>query len=582
MDARAVAHVLEDVATLLDLHGRPNAAAFRAGARAVAALQGADLRRLATAHEGEGLSRIPGLDDAPRAVVADLLATGDSELRDRLREETPEGLFEMLRLPGLGPARIRQLHDGLGIESVQELEEAARDGRLATLPRFGDAMAARILRGIAQWRETGTPVLLPHAMADAARLAAWVREHPAVTRVEIAGAVRRAAETVAEFDVVLACQAPVVGVLASFTHGARVREAIGAGGKAVTLRLDDGVVVRLHGAAEAEFPLAWWRATGNDEHVAQVRRRLADRGLRLSGDTLRDADGRLLPVADEAALYAAAGMAYVPPERREARGEVDDAARGPLGRPLEVADLRGALHCHSGYSDGASQIAALADAAAARGWAYVGISDHSQSNPHAGGMDRDAIRRQHDEIDAINASRTDVRVLKGVEADILPCGRLDFDEATLDAFDYVIGSVHTRFGMNEAQMTERMLKALDAPHLTILGHPTGRLLLTREPYAVNLDAVLEKAGAVGVAVELNADPHRMDLDWRWLPTARRHGVAIEIAPDAHAVASLDHVALGVLMGRKGGLGRDDVLNARDTDGVMHFARARRQRALTSA
>jgi DNA polymerase (family 10) len=393
--------------------------------------------------------------------------------------------------------------------------------------------------------------------------------------VEVAGAVRRAAETVAEFDLVLACREPAAGVLASFVHSAQVREAIGAGSRLVTLRLDDGRVVRVHGATASEFAVAWWRATGSDDHVAQVRRRLAERGRKLVGDVLRDADGRPLPVPDEAALYAAAGMAFVIPERREGRGEVDEAAAGPLARAVEVDDLRGALHCHSGYSDGTSQIAALADAAADRGWRYVGVSDHSQSNPHAGGMDRDAIRRQHDEIDAINASRRDVRVLKGVEADILPCGRLDFDEATLERFDYVIGSVHTRFGMNEAQMTERILKALDAPHLTILGHPTGRLLLTREPYAVNLEAVLEKAGAVGVAVELNADPHRMDLDWRWLPTAQRHGALIEIAPDAHAVSSLDHVALGVRMARKGGLTREHVLNARAADDVLAFARARR-------
>lgn len=575
MDPRAVAHVLDEVATLLELHGRDDAAEFRGGARAIAGLQGADLPTLAA---GGGLTRVRGLTDGPREVVLDLLATGDSELRDRLREETPEGLFEMLRLPGLGPARIRQLHDGLGIESVQELEEAARNGRLATLPRFGDRMAEKVLRGIAQWRETGTPVLLPHAMADAARLLDWVRGHAGVARVEVAGALRRAAETIAEFDLVLGCRDAPAGVLASFTHGARVREAIGAGSRLVTLRLDDGLVVRLHGTTEADFAVAWWRATGNDEHVADVRRRLAARGRKLVGDTLRDADGRPCAVPDEAALYAEAGLAFVPPELREARGECERAAAGPLAPVLEVHDLRGALHCHSGYSDGGSQIAQLADAAAARGWRYVGISDHSQSNPHAGGMDRDAIRRQHDEIDAINASRSDVRVLKGVEADILPCGRLDFDEATLDTFDYVIGSVHTRFGMNEAQMTERILKAMDAPHLTILGHPTGRLLLTREPYAVDLDAVLEKAGAVGVAVELNADPHRMDLDWRWLATARRHGVQIEIAPDAHAVSSLEHVGLGVLMGRKGGLRPTDVLNARDADGVLAFARARRSLA----
>ena len=239
-----------------------------------------------------------------------------------------------------------------------------------------------------------------------------------------------------------------------------------------------------------------------------------------------------------------------------------------------LGDIRGALHCHSQYSDGGATIAELAAAARARGWSYLGISDHSQSAFYSGGLTVDSLQRQHDEIDAVNATYADFRVLKGVEADILPCGRVDYPVAVLERFDYVIASVHSRFGMNVTQMTDRVLKALEDPHLTILGHPTGRLLLTREPYAIDLDAVLERAGALGVAVELNADPHRLDLDWRHGRTAHRHGARIEIGPDAHSVDGLANMALGVAMARKGWLAADDVINTRSADDVIAVARRR--------
>jgi DNA polymerase (family 10) len=217
----------------------------------------------------------------------------------------------------------------------------------------------------------------------------------------------------------------------------------------------------------------------------------------------------------------------------------------------------------------------LADAARARGWSYVGVTDHSQSALNAGGLDSDRVRRQHDEIDAVNAAHRDVRVLKGVEADILPCGRVDYPADVLDSFDFVIASVHTRMGMNETQMTERVLKALDDPHVTILGHPTGRLLLTREGFPIDLDAVLLAAAVRGVAVELNADPHRLDLDWRFVRQARAKGVRVSIGPDAHTLEGLDHTALGVGMARKGWLEPSDVLNAGSADDVLAFAARRR-------
>ncbi len=241
-----------------------------------------------------------------------------------------------------------------------------------------------------------------------------------------------------------------------------------------------------------------------------------------------------------------------------------------------MRDIRGVLHCHSQYSDGQATIAEMAAAAKARGWSYLGISDHSESAFYAGGLSRDSLAAQHEEIDRVNETFDDFRVLKGIEADILADGRVDYDEALLERFDYVIASVHSRFGMDERAMTDRVLRALDCPHVTILGHPTGRLLLTREPYAIDMDAVLDKAAARGVAVELNADPHRLDIDWTLCRRAKELGVAVEIGPDAHSTHSLDNVEIGIGIARKGWLEPADVLNAGDVEAVL--ARARRHRA----
>jgi DNA polymerase (family 10) len=287
-------------------------------------------------------------------------------------------------------------------------------------------------------------------------------------------------------------------------------------------------------------------------------------------------------VPDEAALYELAGLAFVAPELREGLGEVDAAARDALPTLVVPDDIRGVLHCHSQYSDGGATIAEMADAARARGWQYLGISDHSQSAFYAGGLTPDAVLRQHDEIDALNATYRangdGFRLLKGIEADILPDGHVDYDASLLGRFDYVIASVHSRFGMTEAQMTERVCRALEDPHVTILGHPTGRLLLTREPYAIDMHAVIEQAAETGTAIELNADPHRLDLDWRLCARAKARGVPIEIGPDAHSTHGLDNVEIGVGIARKGWLASSDILNTRDAEGILAFSRRRRERS----
>ena len=284
-----------------------------------------------------------------------------------------------------------------------------------------------------------------------------------------------------------------------------------------------------------------------------------------------------IPVADEVALYDALDLAYIEPELREGRGELDAAARRALPSLVAYGDIKGVLHCHSQYSDGKATIAEMAAAAKARGWSYIGISDHSESAFYAGGVSREALIAQHEEIDRINETLDGIKVLKGIEADILADGRVDYDEEILERLDFVIASVHSRFAMDRAAMTERVLKALDNPHLTILGHPTGRLLLTREPYPIDMDAVLEKAAELGVAVELNADPHRLDIDWHHCRAAKERGVTVAIGPDAHSTAGLDCTELGVGIARKGWLEPSDVLNTWDAGAVVERARARRAR-----
>jgi DNA polymerase (family 10) len=351
----------------------------------------------------------------------------------------------------------------------------------------------------------------------------------------------------------------------------------------VRIRFVDGALLDLHCVATRNFPVALWRATGSEEHVELVRARLAQRGFRLAGDELHDRRGAVVRILSEDQLYACAGLDTIPPELREALGEVDAAERHMLPHLVNADDVRGVLHCHSHYSDGKNSLAEMAEAARHHGWSYLGVSDHSAAAFYAGGLSHEKVLAQHEEIDSLNSelSATGFRLLKGIEADILADGQLDYTSELLGRFDYVIGSVHSRFAMDTTAMTERVLRALDDPHLTILAHPTGRLLLSREPYAIDIDAVVEKAVAVGVAIELNADPHRLDLDWRHLVDAKRSGATIAIGPDAHSASALANVSVGIGMARKGWIEASDLLNARSANEVLAFARRRRDAAASS-
>lgn len=497
------------------------------------------------------------------AVERELREGGRSSTLDELREQIPPGLVEMLGIPGLGVAKVRLIHDQLHIESLSELEDAAADGRLAALPRFGRKTADKVRKGIADLRRGSTVRLLHHALDEAQSVARALAglEGGAVRRVEIAGSLRRREELIRDLAFV------VVPGAGSHTREALVKR-LGAApgviefagkGPAVTLRFESGSVVDVFLATPDDFGLGWIRATGSAAHVAALEARLPPQGR----------------WPDEESVYRAAGLPWIAPELREGLGEIEAAAAGRLPRLLQPRDLRGFIHCHTNYSDGSTTVAEWAAACRDAGYDWVGITDHSESSAYGGGLQAGDLARQHAEIDAVNRQLDGIRVLKGVEADILADGSLDYGPEVLGRFDFVIGSVHTRFAMTEAEMTERVLKAMDDPHLSILGHPTGRLLLSRDPYAIDLERVLERAADRGVAVELNADPHRLDLDWRMVRRARDLGVTISLGADAHSIAGMGNMAVGLGLARKGWLEADDVLNTRDADGFLAHVRRRR-------
>jgi len=575
MDSRSAAHVLSQIGALLQVKGeqRFKARAYAGAARALIALDTDDLGPLLRSGE---LADTPGIGPATLSVVQDLVETGESRYLNQLSEGLPEGLLDLMEVPGLTAARIQLIYERLGVQNLEDLERVAKNGELADLPKFGRKTAEKILRGIEIVRRDAHLQRFPAAAIEAHMLLANVVKHPEVAHAEVAGSIRRHNELVADIDIVAECSKDPVKVAASFARSPGVREAkTRADPGSVHIRFVDGTHLDMHCVSKADYPVALWCATGSAAHVEEMNVLARTRGFEISGNSLIGKDGKQIKLTDEQSFFKALDLQVIPPELREGMGEIEAAARRELPNLVVYDDLRGVLHCHTQYSDGIASIEEMAKAAQQRGWDYIGISDHSESAFYAGGLKRDKLQRQLDEIDGLNEDTSGFHILKGIEADILADGRVDYDAETLERFDYVIGSIHSRFSMDGDAMTKRVLTALDDPHLTILAHPTGRLLLSREPYAIDIEAVLEKAVAVGVAVELNCDPHRLDLDWRYCRQAKELGVTIEIGPDAHSTPALDNVHFGIGLARKAWLEAGEILNTRSADDVIAFARKRR-------
>ncbi|HEY9382167.1 MAG TPA: PHP domain-containing protein [Gemmatimonadales bacterium] len=572
-DRLSVAGVLEQIAGFLELRGENpfRVRAFRNAAKAVLGLPGSVAEALADG----SLATTRGIGPATLAIITELLGSGRSGYLEELRQEVPAGLLDLMGVPGLGATRVRLLHQRLGIASLDALEAAARDGSLARLSGFGEKSAAKLLKGIAFARGSRTFRLAPQAAQEAELLRCALERLPGVSRAVVAGEVRRRCEVVGELAFVILTDLPAADLLQPLAGLPGLAEVSAPAPDRLTFRAVGGAVASVRLAVASQFGAALLRATGAESHLTLLAAHAEQRGFVLGAGALTRA-GAAIPAPDEAALYRALGLAEVPPELREGADEVTRAARGTLPRLLERADLAGLIHCHTTYSDGTLSVADMTAAARDAGYSYIGITDHSKAAAYAGGLDADRVRLQWAEIAALNA-KAGIPALRGIEADILVDGSLDYDDATLAGFDFVIGSIHSRFSLGAAEMTARVLRALDCPYLTILGHPTGRLLLSRNAYPLDLEQVFARAATNGVALEINGDPHRLDLDWRLVRRAREVGVMICIGADAHDREGIAYLEFGIAMARKAGLERQDVLNTRPVGEFLAFARARRPR-----
>jgi DNA polymerase (family 10) len=551
MNKLEVAKVLDEISKYVEL-AEPNrfkALAFEKASRAISALDRDPAELLAS---GE-LQKTPGIGKTTAAVVEEVLLTGHSRYLDELRKQYPPGIFDLLRVPRLGLKKIGLLHEKLGISSLDELEDACRSGRLKTLRGFGEKSQQKILEGIANARKRESLFLLPVGIEVGEQIRERLAEIDAVEDAEISGSVRRRLEVIRNVNIAVATRdaqrvtKELAGMVANL-------ESIDANTVKGIAR--NGMEVYFHLAKPKEFGSTLLRTTGSSEFVNALLARAGEK-----------------PAKSEQEIFERAGAPYVPPERRENAEDLRRKRPRPL---VKLEDLRGAFHVHTTFSDGRNTVLEMLTEARNRGFEYVGISDHSKSAYYAGGLSEEGLRQQQAEIAAQEKSVKPMRVFRGTEADILADGGIDYDSRTLATFDFVIASIHSRFGMTKEEMTERILRALDNPFVTFLGHLTGRLLLAREGYTMEFDRVFDKAAERGVMIEINGNPRRLDIDWRLVGRALDRGVRFGIHPDAHSIHEYNALISGTWAARKAGLSPKEIFNTRPVEEVAEYLDGRRR------
>ena len=543
--------------------------AYENGARAVMEFPGDLDEAVATG----ALRKVPGIGDTIFGHAAELVRTGRIAYYDELRASYPPGLTDCLRIPRLGARKLRTLHQELGVDSLEALEAACLDGRVAALKGFGPKSRDHILRGIAMVRAAAGLFLFPAALARAERLGEALRATGLASEVVVAGGVRRRSEVVDALALVAASERPIDLALA-FCTLPEVVEVAESAPPAPSVRFLDGLPAALAIVPPAAFPGALLHATGSAAHLDALRARAVSRGLRLEPLGLLRGD-EPVPAASEDAIYAALGLPPIPPELREGTGEVEAAESGELPRLVRREDLRGLIHVHTDASDGRETLETMVRATRDAGYSWVAITDHSRTAGYAGGLSEERVRAQREEIRALRRRVDGFRIFHGTEADILADGAIDFGDEFLGELDVVVASVHSRFGLGRAEQTERLIRAVRNPRVAVLGHPTGRLLLARDGLDADMEAVIDAAAESGCAIEVNGSPRRLDLDWRLVRRAVARGVRIAIDPDAHSVRELGYAAYGVGIAAKGWTGAGQVLNALDADGLSAWLAARR-------
>jgi DNA polymerase (family 10) len=585
MDKDQIANVLVHVATLLELKGE-NPFKARAYTNAARALEGMS-EPLEKVIAENRLSEVSGIGESIQKKITELATTGKLVYYEDLKAATPPGLVAMLEIPGVGPKKIKTIHDQLSIETIEQLEAACKDGRVAALKGFGEKTAANICAGINRRRAYSTKHLISDALPISEALLDALRSHPDVIRCSAAGSLRRHREIIGDIDLLASSKVPDE-VLNFFTQLPGILNVIAKGETKASVLLEGGIQSDLRVVSDAEFPSALMYFTGNKEHNIVMRQRAIDRGLRLNEYGLfrsktETRDPKLLVrCKTEEEMFEELGVNYIPPEMREDMGEIPLAEKAPLPRLIEWTDLKGSLHNHSTWSDGHQRPEEIAKAMRELGLAYWGITDHSKASFQANGLDPARVRRQLKEISQINEALAqegvDFRLLTGTEVDILRDGTLDFPDDLLAELDVVIASIHQSFNQSEPEITQRFIGAAQNPYVHILGHLTGRLLLEREPYKVDQRAVIDACAATGTWIELNASPYRFDMDWRLWPYAKSQGVRCAINCDAHRFEQAGYLRLGAGIARKGWLTKDDVVNTLPLEKLRKQLKTKRSRA----
>jgi DNA polymerase (family 10) len=566
-----IAEIFDEIADLLDIQSANpfRIRAYRNAARTIGEL-GTDVKTLM--ERGMPLTDIPGIGEDLSNKITEIVNTGSCEFLKRLEKDVPPAVTQLMRLPGLGPKRVKTLWKDLDIQTMAQLLSAAQAGRIRELPGFGEKTEQKILEAV-QHQLAQTPrVKLAVAAQHGEPLAAYLRTAPGVRHVQITGSYRRMRETVGDLDLVVTAESSgkVMERLARYEE---VREVLSSGTTRSTVILKSGLQVDVRVVPEESYGAALQYFTGSKAHNIAIRRMAQDKDLKINEYGVFRGQKRIAGETEES-VYKTVGLPWIPPELREDRGEIEAARQGTLPTLIELSDLKGDLHAHSKASDGHHTIEEMALAAKARGLEYLAITEHSKRLAVARGLDPVRLAKQGDEIDRLNARLEGITVLKGIEVDILEDGTLDLPDSALAKLDVVIAAVHSRFELPRPKQTARILKALDHPRVHVLAHPTGRLLEAREPYDVDMQQIIRKAKARGIALEVNAHPQRLDLSDTFCRMAKDEGALLAINSDAHSTFELDMLRFGVGQARRGWLERKDVLNARPLKALRRLLAAR--------
>jgi len=574
-----IAKLFNEIADLLEIKDE-NIFKIRAYRRAAMNLESLTEEIEAVAARG-GLTEIAGIGKDLAAKIEQALETGRIEYLEELRREIPRGVVELMAIPGVGPKTAKLLFDRLQVDSVEKLEALAQEGKLLGLPGIKQKTVENIVKGIQVVKKGRERMLLGRALPLAREIIQTLEKLPQVRKISMAGSLRRMRETVRDFDLLITSTKPAK-VMGTFTSLPQVAEVLVHGETKATIRHREGIQVDLRVVEPECFGAALQYFTGSKEHNIRVRELASRKGLKVSEyGVFNEATGKRLASATEEAVYKAIGLPYIPPELREDTGEVEAALEGRLPDLIELDDLRGDLHAHTNWSDGHHDLEALVEAAHRKGYEYVIVSDHSRSSTVAGGLSEEKLLEQIGKIRALNKKYTNFRILAGSECDILADGRLDFPDRVLAQLDIVLCAVHSRFKQARAEMTARIVKALSNPYVHILAHPTGRLIGERDPYDVDLEAVFAAAKQHGKAVEINAQPSRLDLNDHHARRAKELGVMLSIDTDTHFLDQLQNMTLGVATARRAWISKADVINTMPLGKLLAWAHKSRPRQMSS-